>query len=140
MAVSGDDADDNADDEKAAAIDNGAARPARPAADDNAARSAAEGDVESKKAEETEMTEDNREWAWSAIGFLRRSEDAGAVEYVATQLQVWCGYSGGSHIRQTAFSQLIGARNIFRVVRNSNPEVRTARLPFQVVSLHPRSR
>ena len=36
--------------------------------------------------------------------------------------------------------QLTGARKIFRVVRNSNPEVRTARLPFQVVSCHPRSR
>ena len=47
---------------------------------------------------------------------------------------------GGSHIRQTAFSQLTGARITFRVVRNSNSEVRNPRLPFQVVSSHPRSR
>ena len=50
----------------------------------------------------------------------------------------WPG--GGSHIRQTAFPQLTGARITFRVVRNSNSEVRNPRLPFQVVSSHPRSR
>ena len=71
----GDDTDDDAGrcaKECAAAVDDGAARPA---ADDGAARSAAESDDVSKKAEETETTEDDHEWAQSAIGFLRRNED-----------------------------------------------------------------
>ena len=70
------------------------------------------------------------------IKLIERREIAGTKKVVELVMLLL----GGSHIRQTAFPQLTGARNIFRVVRNSNPEVRTARLPFQVVSSHPRSR
>ena len=97
-----DDADGDADGDADDAL-----RLKRRAADDGAARPGAEADDEAQKAEETETTEDDHEWALSSIGFLRRNDGEDAAEYDATQLQVWCGYAKNQNKRRSHYAEVL---------------------------------